>query len=170
MQSSLEMSLDCNQENTRVLGDSLDHGIHITKCSSFSIQAFCDAEWASDPDNRRFTSGYCVLLGSNIGAWKSKKQQTISRSSIEAEFCTVAVVVIEYNNDGWKSNALTKHIEIDLHYVQDNVPQGHLQVLHVPSQDQLAKCLTKAISSSSFPILQDKLSVVSASTLSLRGS
>ncbi|KAM6553732.1 hypothetical protein CsatB_014494 [Cannabis sativa] len=82
----------------RILGylvGSLDHGIHLTKCSSFAVQAFCEADWASDPDDRRSTSGYCVLLDSNLVAWKSKKQQTISRSSTEVEFHNLAALVTD---------------------------------------------------------------------------
>uniref|UniRef100_A0A803QCG2 Mitochondrial protein n=1 Tax=Cannabis sativa TaxID=3483 RepID=A0A803QCG2_CANSA len=85
-------------EVKRILGylvGSLDHGIHLTKCSSFAVQAFCEADWASDPDDRRSTSGYCVLLDSNLVAWKSKKQQTISRSSTEVEFHNLAALVTD---------------------------------------------------------------------------
>ena len=42
-------------------------------------------------------------------------------------------------------HARTKHLEIDLHFVRDKVLQQDLEVRYVPSCDQLADCLTKAL-------------------------
>jgi len=37
----------------------------------------------------------------------------------------------------------TKHIEIDIHFVRENVALGEVRVLHVPSQYQFADIMTK---------------------------
>lgn len=66
-------------------------------------------------------------------------------------------------------HARTKHVELDLYFVREKVVQGALFVKHVPSVDQVADVLTKAISSSKFKTLRDKLRVRSLPTLSLRG-
>lgn len=63
--------------------------------SSLDITAFSDADWASDPDDRRSIRGYCVLLGTNLVSWCSKKQHTVARSFIEAEYRSLAQVVAE---------------------------------------------------------------------------
>jgi hypothetical protein len=39
-----------------------------------------------------------------------------------------------------------KHIQIDLHFVQDMAQKGMLKVHHVHSHDQLADLLTKPLS------------------------
>lgn len=52
-------------------------------------------DWASDPNDRRSTSGVCVYYGSNLVSWLSKKQQVVSRSSIEAEYRSLVVAVSE---------------------------------------------------------------------------
>ncbi|XP_028116261.1 uncharacterized protein LOC114314027 [Camellia sinensis] len=54
------------------------------------LHAFSDADWAGDPTDRRFTTGFCVFLGDSLIVWRSKKQTPIARSSIEAEYHALA--------------------------------------------------------------------------------
>ncbi|XP_016567285.1 secreted RxLR effector protein 161-like [Capsicum annuum] len=48
--------------------------------------------WPSSPQTRRSVTGYFVMIGNSIVSWKSKKQITVSKSSAEAEFTSLAVV------------------------------------------------------------------------------
>ncbi|GKD59249.1 ribonuclease H-like domain-containing protein [Tanacetum coccineum] len=136
---------------------------------------------AADPTHYRClatrlsTSGYCVFLGANLLSWSSKRQETLSRSSAEAEYRGVANAVAETS---WVRNLLcelhtpistatlvycdnisavymsanpvqqqrTKHIEIDTHFVRDKVAAGHVRILHVPSRFQYADIFTKGTS------------------------
>jgi hypothetical protein len=44
----------------------------------------------------------------------------------------------------------TKHVEIDLHLVQDRVAIGEIRILHVPSTSQYANVFTKGFATSIF--------------------
>ncbi|KAM6594323.1 hypothetical protein CsatA_002026 [Cannabis sativa] len=57
----------------RYIAGTLDYGLHLQPAPDFSIEAFCDADWATNPDDRRSTTGYCIYLGGNLVAWKSQK-------------------------------------------------------------------------------------------------
>ena len=43
-------------------------------------------DWASSKEDRRSTSGFVFMIGSNPITWSSKKQPTIALSSMEAEY------------------------------------------------------------------------------------
>lgn len=51
---------------------------------------FSDADWASDINTKRLTTGYVVFLGHNPVSWQLKKQGCVSRSSTEAEYKALA--------------------------------------------------------------------------------
>lgn len=57
------------------------------------LVGFSYSDWASDPDDRKLTTSYCVYLGNNLITWCAKKQGTLSHSSIEAECSSLADVI-----------------------------------------------------------------------------
>ena len=54
----------------------------------------------------------------------------------------------------------TKHIEVDVHFVRDKVLEKKLDIRYVPSQDQIADCLTEPLSTTQFNIMRDKLVII----------
>jgi hypothetical protein len=48
--------------------------------------AYTDADWAGCIDDRKNTSGATFYLGECLVSWISKKQSSVSLSTVEAEY------------------------------------------------------------------------------------
>lgn len=59
------------------------------------LKAFCDSDRASCPLIIRSLSVYVVMLGRSLVSWKTKKQDTVSHSSAQAEYKAMAVTLRE---------------------------------------------------------------------------
>jgi hypothetical protein len=156
----------------RYVRGTLHLGLSLRPCSQFELVVYSDADWAGCPDTRKSTSGYAVFLGDNLVSWSSKRQNTVSRSSAEAEYRAVANAVAEatwirqllselrsplrkatlvycdnisavYLSSNPVQHQRTKHVEIDLHFVRERVALGDVRVLHVPTTSQFADVFTK---------------------------
>jgi hypothetical protein len=55
----------------------------------------------------------------------------------------------------------TKHVEIDLHFVQEKVTIGQVHVIHVLTTSQFADIFTKSLPSSVFNEFQSSLNIYS---------
>lgn len=170
-------------------------GIHLYHNCNLDVLAYSDSDWAGCRDTRRSTGGFCVLLGSNIVSWSSKRQPTVSRSSTEAEYRTLTSTASELtwlsfilrdlrihqprpailHCDNLSAVQLTanpalhsrsKNFETDYHYVRERVALGVFEVQHIPSALQLADIFTKSLPRQSFQSLRSKLSVGNTTTIS----
>ncbi|XP_070015069.1 uncharacterized mitochondrial protein AtMg00810-like [Nicotiana sylvestris] len=113
-------------------------GIFFSKNDDCSIAAYCDSDWASCPDSRKSVPGYIVLVGDSPISWKSKKQETISLASPEAEYKSLRKVVGELGKQlfgthrGAKDNSdylsAPQHIDNDLghHGENENIAPGNI--------------------------------------------
>ncbi|KAF5471442.1 hypothetical protein F2P56_008232 [Juglans regia] len=181
----------------RYLKSTINHGLFLSKKSSFVLHAYSDADWAGCPDDRKSTGGYCIFLGKHPISWSSKKQHTVARSSTEAEYKSLANTTAEliwlqslikelgfplphppvlwcdnlgatYLTSNPVYHSRTKHMDIDFHFVRDRVAAKTLQVKFCSSKDQLADVFTKPLVSDRFSALRSSLRVFDT-TLALRG-
>lgn len=95
MSSPLVSHWDAALRVVRYLKGCPGQGILLRKNYNLRIYGFCDSDWASCPKTRRSLTGYFVLLGSSPISWKTKKQPTVSHSSAEAEYRSMAAATCE---------------------------------------------------------------------------
>jgi histone deacetylase 1/2 len=158
----------------RYVQDTLKVGITFVKSSSIFLSAFSDADWAGSLADRRSTGGFAIFVGPNLVSWSARKQDTVSRSSTEAEYKALANaaakliwveallgelgVKLKERPCLWCDNlgatylsvnpvfhARTKHIEIDFHFVRERVAKNLLNIRFISSKDQVADGFTKAL-------------------------
>ncbi|XP_058766312.1 uncharacterized mitochondrial protein AtMg00810-like [Vicia villosa] len=79
----------------RYIKRALGKGLVYEDKGHTQIVGYPDADWVGSPIGRRSTSGYCVLVGGNLISWKSKKQNIVARSSVEAEYRAMAMATCE---------------------------------------------------------------------------
>lgn len=68
-------------------------GIFFPDDNSVDLTTFCDSDWAACPFTRLSLNNYYVKLGSTNISWKVKKQHTVSKLSVEAEYRSLEFVV-----------------------------------------------------------------------------
>ncbi|CAM8966639.1 unnamed protein product [Rhodiola kirilowii] len=188
MQSPTAEHLRAATRLLRYVKNAPAHGILFPAQSSLDLQAFCDTDWAACPITRRSITGHCVLLGSSIISWKTKKQPVVSRSSAESEYRSMAAACCELV---WLSRLLgdmgvlvpqpiplhcdnkaaihisrnpvfherTKHIEIDCHLVRNHVSAKFITPVHVNTTEQPTDIFTKALPRDQLQHLCSKLGV-----------
>ncbi|GJX28486.1 putative RNA-directed DNA polymerase [Tanacetum coccineum] len=158
----------------RYLKNNPGMGIHIVKQPKISLEAFVDADWAKCIVTRKSVTGFCISLNGSLVSWKSKKQNTLSKSSAEAEYRAMASVtskivwILKILKDlNWEQFMIvtlycdsqaaikiaanpvfherTKHLEINLHFVREKFLSGVLRTQKIGSADQTADIFTKGL-------------------------
>lgn len=131
---------------------------------SEKISAFCDADWALCLLSRKSVIGFGIKFGESLVSWKSKKQSTMSRSSVEAEYRSMTIMIAELvwlqgliQELGAKvdlpmelhcdnkaaiqiaSNPMyhecTKHIEIDCQFIREKLQKGIIKTEYISSRE-----------------------------------
>ncbi|GKA60331.1 ribonuclease H-like domain-containing protein [Tanacetum coccineum] len=164
-------------------------GIHIIKISGMFLNAYSDADWAKCVITRKSVTWYCVFLNDSLVSWKSKKQNTLSKSSTEAKYRALASVtseviwILKILKDLNINNILpvnlhcdsnsaikiavnpvfherTTHLEIDLHFVREFFLKGVVKTIKVESANQIADILTKGLNTIQHKELVEKLDML----------
>ncbi|XP_074266497.1 uncharacterized protein LOC141589772 [Silene latifolia] len=173
----------------RYLKNNPGQGLLLHSNANLLLHAYCDSDYAACPSSRRSLSAYIIFLGHAPISWKTKKQSTVSKSSAEAEYRAMAHTVCELKWLKGLINFLgiphqppialscdnqsalhiarnpvfherTKHIEVDCHFIRDEILNGLIKPSYVPTKVQLADIFTKALGRTAFEDLLSKLGVV----------
>lgn len=143
--------------------------IHLT------LLVFHMLDWGVFPNDKKNVC-FCVFLGDNLILWSLSNQKVVSKSSVKSEYRAFATISAEvkwikslltelamklkhqsvlYCDDisakYWSQNPVmhqhTKHVEIDFHFIHEQVIKKEIVVKYCSSDDQLADLLTKPFSS-----------------------
>lgn len=95
LQQPKKSHMEATLRIVRYIKSQPGQGVLFSSKHNTTIIAYCDADWASCPHTTKSISGYLVKLRDTLVSWKSNKQTTISRSSIESEYTSMATIVTE---------------------------------------------------------------------------
>jgi hypothetical protein len=70
----------------RYLKGTLDYGLSYDGDHDFRLSGYIDSNWAGSVSDMKSTSRCCFSLGSDMISWKSRKQPSISPSTMEVEY------------------------------------------------------------------------------------
>ncbi|KAJ9678523.1 hypothetical protein PVL29_020646 [Vitis rotundifolia] len=153
------------------------------------IECFSYVDWAGSKFDRRSTTGYCVFLGGNLVACKSKKQSVVSRSSVESEYRALAQATCEIiwihqllcevrmkctmSAKLWCDNQAalhiaanpvyherTKHIEVNYHFIREKIKENLVSTGYVKTGKQLRDIFTKALNGTWVEYFCNKLGMI----------
>ena len=188
MHSQGQEHFDAAYRILRYLKGILRKGLMFRKQDNLQIEVYTYADWVGCSTDRRSTSDYYTFIGGNLITWRSKKQSVVARSSVEAEFRSLAHGICEailikrlfedlkilvslpmkiyYDNKATISIAhnpilhdRTKHIDVDKHFITEKIESGLICVPYVPSAQQVADILTKGLHKGQFELLVSKLAM-----------
>ena len=144
------------------------------------LSVYTDANYAEKADDRRSVSGAVVRLGNSTVSWDSSTQKIVTLSTGEAEYVALgdgvkeglfvkavsSFIVPELSEKCFNvfvdnesaislatnplSSARTKHIDVRFHFIRELVRSGTIAVEHVPTKEQHADILTKALTGATF--------------------
>ena len=172
----------------RYLKGTPGKGLLFKKQGHLQVEVLTAADWAGSITDRKSISGYCTFVGGNLVTWRSKKQNVVARSSAEAELRSVAHGICEalwirrlledlqiprtspmeiyYNKKA--ANAIThnlvlhnrtSHVEVDKHFIKENIEKGLICMSYIPTAEQIADVLTKGLHKRQFDHLISKLAM-----------
>uniref|UniRef100_A0A6N2LT56 Reverse transcriptase Ty1/copia-type domain-containing protein n=1 Tax=Salix viminalis TaxID=40686 RepID=A0A6N2LT56_SALVM len=186
MERPTELHLQVAKRILRYLKGTAELGIAYKRGKEETLIGFADSAYAGDIDDRKSTSGYIFMLGTGVVSWSSKKQPVVSLSTTEAEFIAAAFsacqgiwlrrVLEKLGHTQSKCTTIycdnssaiklsknpvmhgrSKHIDVKFHFLRDLTKEGTIELIHCPTQEQLADIMTKPLKLEAFLELRNRL-------------
>ena len=172
----------------RYLKGTDDFWLYYKRNDKFELNAYTDADWGGNIDDRKSTSGGTLFLGKRLVTWTSKKQTCTSQSMTEEEYVATTInctniVWLKHLLKGMKEeitkpvilycdntsainifknlvmHAKTKHIAIKYHYVRELVEDKEVKMEYIHTKEQIADIFTKPLPKDAYEYLRGKLGV-----------
>lgn len=138
--------------------------------------AYSDSDNTGDIDDRKSTYGYIVMMGSGTISWSSRKHPVVTLSTTEDEFISTAHCswqaiwlrrVLEIIGQEQKhgitlfcDNSSTKDIDVRFHFLRNLSKDGAVELIHCPTQQQLADIMKKAVKQETFSYFKMKMGMM----------
>lgn len=150
-------------------------GITYVRGSGLDLEVHVDASYAEKEADRRSLTGIAVTVGGAVVSHASKTQRIVAMSTTEAEYIAAgegvkealfvravlsfvapetsgAKIKVLEDNAGAKalvenpfSSARSKHIDVRYHFIRELFKLGKITIEFVPTEEQHADMLTKAL-------------------------
>jgi hypothetical protein len=149
------------------------HHLVYRKPRELRVIGSADANYATNPDDRKSISGSIHTVGGMITSWSSKKQSSVTLSSAESEYFSAAEhmketrfqqmlldeiatnvypSVVYEDNQGCiflvknrQVGSRTKHMDVRMHWIRNEVAAGRVIFLFVPSEEMECDGMTKNV-------------------------
>ena len=188
VQAPLQRHMNGVERIFRYLSGTKDVGLIFGRgkqTQAVQIDAFSDADWASDKSDRKSVSGWIARINGDPISWSSKKQSSVALSTCESELMAqcdatkeeewlrglMSEIRIAYEQPilyGDNQSAIacaqngvrserTKHIDIRYSFITDVIERGHMRMQWIPTDQQQADILTKALNAPQFRVLRRKI-------------
>ena len=153
--------------------------LRIREPRTLSMFSYSDSTFGSDPDDRLSVTGNITTMGGTLLSMTSKKQQTVTLSSTEAEYTALAATATEavyakslaeeilgfsldrtviyedntgaiYLANNEQVGVRTKHVSIKVHYTRQLIRENQLFLQYVKSANNYADLCTKNLGNEDF--------------------
>ncbi|KAH9761464.1 reverse transcriptase Ty1/copia-type domain-containing protein [Citrus sinensis] len=159
----------------RYLKGTSDHGILFGKVNGATceVAGFVDLDFAGDLDKRISITGFVFTMCGGAISWKASLQSVVALSTTEAEYIALTEAVkkaiwlkglvfelgfkqetvtiscdsssaIQLSKNP-KYHERTKHIDVMLHFIREEISSGVVSVVKIPSEVNPADMLTKPL-------------------------
>lgn len=153
------------------------------------LVGYADADWAGDKNDRKSVSGYVFKVFGNVVSWSSRKQSTVSLSSTEAEYVSLAqgaceaiwlrnllhdlgidcngpVTIFEDNTscikiaEAPRDHRKMKHVDVKYNFIRDEIVAKTIKVEYLQSSEQTADIMTKPLGKTAFQKHRGNLNLI----------
>ena len=177
---------NCVKRIIRYLKGTKNYGLTYGRGDSI-LRGYADASFADPNEQRKSTTGFLFLHGSNLISWASYVQPSVTRSTSEAEYLSLAdaaqeatwlrrllsemgnvqklPTVIYEDNIGaiymaqGAGNKRVKHIDVKYHFLRETVRDGKVKLVHLPTKLMIADTLTKSLPRDAFNVFRNAMGV-----------
>ncbi|XP_062539030.1 uncharacterized protein LOC134207326 [Armigeres subalbatus] len=158
----------------RYLKGTKDYRLQLGRNLDEPLAGYADADWAGDMDSRRSTTGFVLSFGGGVVSWTSRRQASVTLSSMEAEYVALsetcqetlwmrkllgdfgeapgAPTTLKEDNQSClafvrseRSNRRSKHIDTRERFIQELCDRKEVALEYCSTDEMLADLLTKPL-------------------------